>query len=263
MSAEVSLGSNLDALIDQYVTLLNANVQPEEFRQLNRGITSKLFQGFPIYNIISFLYPDYTYTTVIYIHDIGYSEYNSSDIFAPLRYDSKWFGLKLGARISFRDVNRFRECLIEGESHGNSIAVELQYMANKESYHSAILWFDTSTKVIDLYDPGIDTKDMFYTNVALHSFFTEILPEYTYNRNTTDWHRCIQNIILTERGYSDSFCTYYSWLYAIHRMNGYSHEDTERHLLEHRHSLQKEIVNLIHRMVDIAHKYAEMINRQI
>lgn len=260
MSAEVSLDSNLNALIDQYVTLLNANVQSEEFRQLNRGITSKLFRGFPIHNVISFLYPNHTHSTVIYIHDIGYSEYKSSDIFAPLRYYSKWFGSKLGARISVRRVDTLRECIIEGESYGRSIAVELQYMANKESYHSAILWFDTSDKIIDLYDPGIDAKDMFYTNIALQSLFTEIFPEYTYRRNTTDRHCCIQNIILTERGYSDSFCTYYSWLYAIYRMNGYSHKDIEKYLLEHRHSLQKEIVNLIYRMVDIAHKYAKMIH---
>ena len=44
-------------------------------------------------------------------------------------------------------------------------------------------------------------------------------------------------------------------------MNGYSHKDIEKYLLlEHRHSLQKEIVNLIYRMVDIAHKYAKMIH---
>ena len=81
MSAEVSLDSNLNALIDQYVTLLNANVQ-SEIRQLNRGITSKLFRGFPIHNVISFLYPNHTHGTVIYIHDIGYSEHIRALIFS-------------------------------------------------------------------------------------------------------------------------------------------------------------------------------------
>lgn len=249
--------AELEDLIERYLDLLNGNIPTQEFNKINRKIADTLFRGFLIYDVLSFLYPDHTCeSTVIYIYDLySYSD-KSANIF-PSRYYSKWFGFSRGrgARISLRSLDILRNCIAEAEKTHNSIAIELKYGEETSFHHSAILWIDTQNKIINLYDPGFDIEDIRLVDSTLKQFFAESLPGYDYIGNTVEPQQCIQNIIMTERGYADSFCVYYSWLYAIYRMKGYSHEQAINYLLENRQSLRKEIANLIREMVNISHRY--------
>lgn len=224
---------------------MGSDIPISSYSQLNKQLTEVLFGNFFIYDLLSFLYPNNTCTAlVLYVLDIGYP--NKNNIFASIKYYSRWFGYPKGARITIKSMEELKTCLKEKQS----VAMEVKYGENRTFYHSAILWFDNKNKIINLYDPAIE-ENIDIIDKVLGLFFSSELPEYKYTGNTLEPEYCVQNLLIKERG-KDSFCVYYSWLYAIYRIKGLSHQEASKYLLDNRRELTKEIKELITRLANIA-----------
>ena len=147
-----------------------------------------------------------------------------------------------------------------------SIGLYLSYLD-----HAGIVWIDHENKVINRYDPfycdlpeghrvkrsefeesvhdAWDAQEMI--DIGLGEFFGQIMPDYKYLGNNLAGHQCIQEARMMGRKYSDYFCQDYSILYAIRRVNGMSHEQAARDLMEHAGEILDEIEQLMRVMVKV------------
>lgn len=125
-------------------------------------------------------------------------------------------------RISPNDQALVR-CIKTHEAQGGSVAVYLSF-----ENHANTLWFDTTNKLINRYDPATEGDETGQRTLDSHlgAYLGTILPDYYYLGNTLEGFQCVQGVRGQGRTHkSDYFCQDYSLLYAIRRIHGMSHEE--------------------------------------
>lgn len=91
-----------------------------------------------------------------------------------------------------------------------------------------MLWFDTTNKIINRYDPQVsgERRGQAIMDDTIRTYFEDKLPKYVYLGNTLEEWQYVQEVRGEGRTYkSDYYCQDYSLLYAINRINGMSHEE--------------------------------------
>jgi hypothetical protein len=114
-------------------------------------------------------------------------------------------------------------CIREKELTGGSVAIDFSY-----ENHANTLWFDTSNKIINRYDPavGVNSYQQDKMDDTIRLYFQEYFPDYVYLGNTLEKWQCVQGVRGEGRTYKgDYYCQDYSLLYAINRIKGMSHEE--------------------------------------
>ncbi|CAH6420040.1 Hypothetical protein HVR_LOCUS1077 [uncultured virus] len=114
-------------------------------------------------------------------------------------------------------------CIRAKETAVGSVAVNFSYQN-----HANLLWFDTTNKIINRYDPQVsgDERGQDTMDDTIRGRFELLFPDYVYLGNTLEDWQCVQGVRGTGRIYkSDYYCQDYSLLYAINRINGMSHEE--------------------------------------
>jgi hypothetical protein len=115
------------------------------------------------------------------------------------------------------------DCIRGKEPQGGSVAVSFSYQN-----HANMLWFDTTNKIINRYDPQVsgDSTGQDIMDDTIRGYFDRVLPEYVYLGNTLESWQCVQGVRGEGRTYkSDYYCQDYSLLYAVNRIKGMSHEE--------------------------------------
>jgi len=212
-------------------------ISPEETRE-----TTPMTKGLEVINIDS---PAETFVNIIIAEQdadimeakeyLGYVRYLLND---QSKYDvfSKLFPNNTCPGVIFRmetensptpriipNERTLIDCIHAKEIQGGSIAVSFTYQN-----HANILWFDTTNKIINRYDPQI-SGDIYGQSImddTIRKYFENTFPNYIYLGNTLQEWQCVQGVRGEGRTFkSDYYCIDYSLLYAINRINGMSHED--------------------------------------
>lgn len=114
-------------------------------------------------------------------------------------------------------------CIRNKETQGGSVAIYFSYQN-----HANMLWFDTTNKIINRYDPQVagDQAGQSTMDDTIRAYLDEIFPDYVYLGNTLETWQYVQGVRGEGRTYkSDYYCQDYSLLYAINRIKGMSHEE--------------------------------------
>ena len=200
---------------------------------------------------------------------LGYVRYllnadNKYDIFARLYPETTCVYVHVRVEIEQRKVliqpspDDLVDCVYTAANKGKSVGVYLSY-----HNHANALWFDTTKKEINRYDPQApgEARDQAVIDELLRNELAQYFPDYKYLGNTLEDYMCIQGVREVGRRYkADYFCQDYSLLYDLRRAQGMSHEEAAWNLVENRDKVLDELAELLRSLV---YKKRSELGRQV
>ena len=187
------------------------------------NLAEYLFGTVSLHDAFSHKHPEFCLSTVLWMTNYGPLRRIKSPTNAEIYSSNGIVGGSIRVHPQKRNLAR---CLADARTEPNGI-----YLYFEE--HSNIIWLDVDKMVIHRYDPQIskDENEAEPIDGALGAFFKEILPQYTYFGNTLTAKDCVQGVRWKERGHLDCYCQEYTLLYARNRLEGMSHEEAARDLV--------------------------------
>ncbi len=200
---------------------------------LRNDLTNYLFGTVSLHDAFSHKHPEFCLSTVLWMTGYGPLRRLKAPTNAEIYSSNGVVGGSIRVHPHKKNLTR---CLADARTEPNGI-----YLYFEE--HSNIIWLDVDKMVIHRYDPQIskDEPEAVPIDGALSAFFKEILPEYTYLGNTLSAKDCVQDVRQKERGHLDCYCQEYTLLYARNRLDGMSHEEAARDLVNSRDHIMHKI----------------------
>ena len=190
------------------------------------NLAKSLFGTISLHDAFSRKHPEFCLSTVLWMTNYGSVRKIHPSVRAEL-YTAN--GVTGGSIRVHPRKNNLVTCLADAKTEPNGVYLYFDG-------HSNIIWLDPYSMTIYRYDPQISksANETGPIDSALHAFFKEILPEYTYYGNTLSSRDCIQDVRWKERGHLDCYCQEYTLLYAWNRLSGMNHQDAARDLVNSR-----------------------------